>query len=224
MGLHVEPEHDPLIKQVSRVDLNMSRTCLTSTHDLFINRLVVLSLQVVSDFATPIHCCFQRPLMVGCHECQVYCSTQEWHFHPSQTWILLAVNGCFGLKDMLIVLLSAIKPIWLQRALSNNEVLIMVRHLVRSSNQSQFVLLLPLLFLQIGSFVNLMSLLPLLFLQIGSSVNLMSWMPLCMVFYLKMCIWLNHQVSFIFLFHSMFVTFARHFMDSSKPYGPRIPA
>ena len=36
-----EPEHDPFIKRVSRVNPNMTRTHLASTHDLFINRLVV---------------------------------------------------------------------------------------------------------------------------------------------------------------------------------------
>ena len=49
-----EPEHDPFIKRVSRVDPNITRTHLTSIHDLFINGLVVSGSQVVSDFATPI--------------------------------------------------------------------------------------------------------------------------------------------------------------------------
>ena len=53
MGSHVEYEHDPFIKWVNRVDPNMTQTYLTSTHDLFINRLVVLGSRVVSDFATP---------------------------------------------------------------------------------------------------------------------------------------------------------------------------
>ena len=48
---HVEHEHDPFIKQVGRVNLNMTRTHLASTHDLFINRLVLSGSQVVSDFA-----------------------------------------------------------------------------------------------------------------------------------------------------------------------------
>ena len=48
-----EPEHDPFIKRVSCVDPNMTRTHLASTHDLFINGLVVSGSQVVSDFATP---------------------------------------------------------------------------------------------------------------------------------------------------------------------------
>ena len=40
-GSHIEHEHNPFIKQVSSVDPNMTRTCLASTHNLFINRLVV---------------------------------------------------------------------------------------------------------------------------------------------------------------------------------------
>jgi len=52
MGSHVEHEHDPFIKWVSRVDPNMIRTRLASTHDLFVNGLVVSGSWVVSDFAT----------------------------------------------------------------------------------------------------------------------------------------------------------------------------
>ena len=52
MSLHVELEHNPFIKWVSYVDPNMIRTHLGSTHDLFINGLVILSLWVMSDFAT----------------------------------------------------------------------------------------------------------------------------------------------------------------------------
>ena len=52
MGSHVEHEHDPFIKRVSYVNPNMIRTRLASTHDLFINGLVVSDLQFVSDFAT----------------------------------------------------------------------------------------------------------------------------------------------------------------------------
>ena len=48
---HVEYEHDSFIKQVSYVNLNTTRTHLALTHDLFINRLVMSSLWVVSDFA-----------------------------------------------------------------------------------------------------------------------------------------------------------------------------
>ena len=48
-----EPEHDPFIKRVSRVDPNMTRIHLASTHDLFINRLVVSDSWVVSVIATP---------------------------------------------------------------------------------------------------------------------------------------------------------------------------
>ena len=49
-----EPEHDPFIKRVSRVNPNMTRTHLASTYDLFINGLVVSGSRVVSDFATPM--------------------------------------------------------------------------------------------------------------------------------------------------------------------------
>ena len=37
----LEYEHNLFIKQVSRVNLNMTRTHLVSTYDLFKNRLVV---------------------------------------------------------------------------------------------------------------------------------------------------------------------------------------
>ena len=50
---HVEHKHDRFIKQVSCFNPNMNRTCLVSTHDLFINRLVASGLQVVLDFSTP---------------------------------------------------------------------------------------------------------------------------------------------------------------------------
>ena len=53
IGLHFEPEHDPFIKWVSCVDLNMTRTHLASTHDLFINGLVMLNSWVMSDFFIP---------------------------------------------------------------------------------------------------------------------------------------------------------------------------
>lgn len=56
MGSHVEHEHDPFIKQVSRVDLNMIPTHLTSIHDLYINELVVSGSRAMSDFATPMWC------------------------------------------------------------------------------------------------------------------------------------------------------------------------
>ena len=52
-GLHAKHEPDPFIKQVSCVNPNMTRIHLASTHDLFINGLVVSSSRVVSDFATP---------------------------------------------------------------------------------------------------------------------------------------------------------------------------
>ena len=47
MGSHVEHEHDPFIKQVSYVDPNMTRTHLASTHDLFINKLVMSGSRVI---------------------------------------------------------------------------------------------------------------------------------------------------------------------------------
>ena len=52
MGSHVEHEHDPFIKRVSRVNPNMTWIHLTSTYDLFINGLVMSGLWVVSNFAT----------------------------------------------------------------------------------------------------------------------------------------------------------------------------
>ena len=51
-GSHVEYEHDPFIKRVSRVNPNMTQTHFATTHNPFINRLVVLGLQVMSKFAT----------------------------------------------------------------------------------------------------------------------------------------------------------------------------
>ena len=51
-GSPVEHEHDSFIKRVSRVNPKMTRTRLASTHDLFINGLVVSGLQIVSNFAT----------------------------------------------------------------------------------------------------------------------------------------------------------------------------
>ena len=53
-GLHVKYKHDSFIKQISRVNQNMTRTHLVLAHDLFINGLVVSSSQVVSNFATHI--------------------------------------------------------------------------------------------------------------------------------------------------------------------------
>ena len=54
-GSHVEHESDPFIKRINRVNPNMTITHLdlVSTHDLFINKLVVSNLLVVSDFTTP---------------------------------------------------------------------------------------------------------------------------------------------------------------------------
>ena len=54
MGLHVKHEHNLFIKRVSHFNPIMTRTRLVSTHDLFIYELVVLSFQVMSDFATPM--------------------------------------------------------------------------------------------------------------------------------------------------------------------------
>ena len=48
-SLHFEPEHDPFIKWVSCVGLNMTRTHLASIHDLFINGLVISNSRVVSN-------------------------------------------------------------------------------------------------------------------------------------------------------------------------------
>ena len=47
MSSHVEHEHNPFIKQVSCVDPNMTQTHLASTHDLFINKLVMSGLRVI---------------------------------------------------------------------------------------------------------------------------------------------------------------------------------
>ena len=55
MDLHAEHKHNPFIKQVSYVNSKMTQTHLASTDDLFINGLVVSSLRVVSDFATPTY-------------------------------------------------------------------------------------------------------------------------------------------------------------------------
>ena len=43
-GSHVKYKHDPFIKSVSRVNPNMIRTRLVSTHYLFINELIVSGL------------------------------------------------------------------------------------------------------------------------------------------------------------------------------------
>ena len=54
INLYVEYEHNLFIKQVSRVNPNMTQTRLVLTHDLFRNRLVVSGSQVVLDFSTPM--------------------------------------------------------------------------------------------------------------------------------------------------------------------------
>ena len=51
-GSHAEHEPDLFIKRVNHVNLNMTRTCLISTRDQFINGLVGSDSQVMSDFAT----------------------------------------------------------------------------------------------------------------------------------------------------------------------------
>ena len=53
MGSHIGHEHDPFIKWVSCINPNMTQTRLASTHDLFINKLVLSSLRIMLDFATP---------------------------------------------------------------------------------------------------------------------------------------------------------------------------
>ena len=53
LSSYVEYEHDSFIKEVSCVNPNTIQTRLASTHDLFINGLVVSSSWVVSDFAIP---------------------------------------------------------------------------------------------------------------------------------------------------------------------------
>ena len=50
---NVEHKHNPFIKQVNCVDLNMTQTCLATTYDLFINGLAMLGSQFVSDFIIP---------------------------------------------------------------------------------------------------------------------------------------------------------------------------
>ena len=52
MGSYFEHKHDPFIKWISHINPNMTWTRLASTHDLFINKLVISGSQVVSDFAT----------------------------------------------------------------------------------------------------------------------------------------------------------------------------
>ena len=54
IDLYVEYEYNLFMKQVSRVNPNMTQTRLALTHDLFINKLVVSGSQVVLDFSTPM--------------------------------------------------------------------------------------------------------------------------------------------------------------------------
>ena len=51
-GSHVEHKHNPFINWASCVDSNMTWTYLASTHDLFIDELVVSGLRIVSNFTT----------------------------------------------------------------------------------------------------------------------------------------------------------------------------
>ena len=53
MGSHIECEYNSFIKRVNHVNPYMIQTRLASTHNLFINRLVVLGLWVVSNFVIP---------------------------------------------------------------------------------------------------------------------------------------------------------------------------
>ena len=53
IGSYVEHEYDLFIKRVSHVNMNITWTHLVSTHDLFINRLVISNSQVVSNFVIP---------------------------------------------------------------------------------------------------------------------------------------------------------------------------
>ena len=47
IGSYAEHEYDLFIKRVSHVNTNITWTHLVSTHDLFINRLVMFASQVV---------------------------------------------------------------------------------------------------------------------------------------------------------------------------------
>ena len=53
MRLHVEHEHNPFIKWVNHVNLSMTWICLASTHNIFINGLVMSSLQGCVRFCHP---------------------------------------------------------------------------------------------------------------------------------------------------------------------------
>ena len=65
MGLHIEHEHNPFIKRVSRVNPNMTRTRLASTHDLFINGLVVPVYKWVSHVRFACRVRFCHPYLKG---------------------------------------------------------------------------------------------------------------------------------------------------------------
>ena len=53
MSSHVKHEHNPFIKQVNHVNLNITQTRLASTHNIFINGLIMSGSQVVLNFVTP---------------------------------------------------------------------------------------------------------------------------------------------------------------------------
>ena len=62
MDSHVEHKLNPFIKWVSRVNPNMTQIHLTSTHNLFINGLIMSNLWTVLDFATPTLLLLKRTL------------------------------------------------------------------------------------------------------------------------------------------------------------------
>ena len=59
-----EPDHNPFIKQVNCVNLNMTQTNLTSTHNLFINGLIMLDSRILSNLATLTH--WLQPRLASC--------------------------------------------------------------------------------------------------------------------------------------------------------------
>ena len=68
MSSHVKHEYNMFIKQVSRINLNMTQICLASTHNLFINRLIMSGLRVVLDLTTPTTHYKNRGCDFGLHE------------------------------------------------------------------------------------------------------------------------------------------------------------
>ena len=65
MSSHVKHEHDLFIKRVSCVNPNITRIRLASTHNLFINELVVSGSWVVLDFGTPTYDNVKRKDLYG---------------------------------------------------------------------------------------------------------------------------------------------------------------